>query len=61
MLFRSNVVFEFEGRGGEAMVFPRAQTVAATEGILNDNGVRAQGSTDMLAVWQATGKEQGTK
>jgi len=56
-----NVVFEFEGRGGEAMVFPRAQTVAATEGILNDNGVRAQGSTDMLAVWQGTGKEQGTK
>jgi S1-C subfamily serine protease len=56
-----NVVFEFDSRSGEAMVFPRAQMVEATEGILNDNGVRAQGSTDMLAVWQGTGKEKGAK
>jgi hypothetical protein len=27
--------------------------VAATEDILTDNGVRAQGSADTLAVWQA--------
>jgi hypothetical protein len=26
--------------------------VAATEEILTDNGVRAQGSPDMLKVWQ---------
>ena len=39
-----NVVFEFDSRSGEALVFPRAQMVAATEGILTDNGVRAQGS-----------------
>ena len=52
-----NVVFEFDSRNGESMVFPRAQMVAATEGILTDNGVRAQGSADMLAVWQ--GKEKG--
>ena len=56
-----HVVFEYEGRSGEAMVFPRAQMVAATEGILNDNGVRAQGSTDMLAVWRGAGKEKGGK
>ncbi len=56
-----NVVFEYEGRSGEAMVFPREQMVAATEGILTDNGVRAQGSPDMLAVWQGTGKEKGSK
>jgi hypothetical protein len=56
-----NVVFEFESRSGEAMVFPRAQMVAATEGILNDNGVRAQGSTDMLAVWQGSTREKGSK
>jgi hypothetical protein len=33
--------------------------VAATEGILTDNGVRAQGSADMLTVWQ--GKQKGPK
>jgi hypothetical protein len=27
--------------------------VAATEEILTDNGVRAQGSPDTLAVWEA--------
>jgi hypothetical protein len=27
--------------------------VAATDEILNDNGVRAQGSPDTMAVWQA--------
>jgi S1-C subfamily serine protease len=54
-----NVVIEFAGRNGESLVFPRAQIVAATEGILTDNGVRAQGSADMLAIWQ--GKERGSK
>ncbi len=48
-----NVVFEFDNRSGEALVFPRAQMVSATDGILADNGVRAQGSPDMLAIWQA--------
>jgi len=33
-------------------VFPRAAMVAATDEILNDNGVRAQGSPDTLAIWQ---------
>ena len=46
------VVLNFDGRGGEGLVFPRAQMVAATEEILTDNGVRAQGSPDMLKVWQ---------
>lgn len=45
---------EFASRGmGETLVFPRAQLLAATETILNDNGVRAQGSPDVLAVWNA--------
>jgi S1-C subfamily serine protease len=44
---------ECENRFGETMIFPRAQMVAATDDILTDNGVRAQGSPDMLAVWQA--------
>jgi S1-C subfamily serine protease len=46
------VVFDFDTRGGEGLVFPRAQMVAATDEILTDNGVRAQGSPDMLKVWQ---------
>jgi hypothetical protein len=45
------VVFRFDQRGGEALIFPRKEMVAATEEILNDNGVRAQGSPDVMAVW----------
>ena len=47
------VTFEFDGEGGEGIVFPRAEAVAATEDILNDNDIRAQGSPDLLKVWQA--------
>jgi S1-C subfamily serine protease len=47
-----NVVFEVAGRAGETLVFPRKETLAATDHILTDNGVRAQGSPDMLAVWE---------
>jgi S1-C subfamily serine protease len=47
------VTIEFASRSGEALVFSRAAIVAATDEILTDNGVRAQGSPDMLAVWQA--------
>jgi len=46
------VTIEFDQKGGEALVFSRPAIVAATEEILNDNGVRAQGSPDTLAVWQ---------
>ncbi|MDB6093057.1 MAG: peptidase [Verrucomicrobia bacterium] len=45
------IVFEFDNRGGETPVLPRKDTLAATEDILNDNGVRAQGSPDTLTVW----------
>ena len=48
------VKIEFDQEGGESLVFPRAKLVAATDEILTDNGVRAQGSADTLAVWQAT-------
>jgi hypothetical protein len=47
------VVIEFDHRDGEALVFPRKQTMDATEEILTDNGVRAQGSPDMMEVWQS--------
>jgi S1-C subfamily serine protease len=47
------IVIAFASRGGETMTFPRAQMVAATEEILTDNGVRNQGSPDMMAIWNA--------
>ncbi|GAC1454057.1 MAG: S1C family serine protease [Steroidobacteraceae bacterium] len=46
------VSVDFDNTVGEALVFPRVQTVAATEAILTDNGVRTQGSADMLKIWQ---------
>jgi S1-C subfamily serine protease len=45
------IVIEFAGRGGESLVFPRKDMVAATEEILTDNGVRSQGSVELLKVW----------
>ena len=47
------VTIDFENRASEAMVFPRAELVASTEGILTDNGVRTQGSADMMKIWEA--------
>lgn len=47
------VTFELDQRGGEALVFPRKEMAAATLEILNDNDVRAQGSPDMMAIWNA--------
>ena len=46
------VVLAFANRTGESLVFPRTELLGATESILADNGVRAQGSPDMMAVWQ---------
>jgi S1-C subfamily serine protease len=48
-----SIVIEVSQRGAESLVFPRKDMVAATEEILNDNGIRAQGSPDMLEVWSA--------
>ena len=47
------LTLDFDNRASEAMVFPRAQLVAATEAILSDNGVRAQGSADMMKIWES--------
>ena len=47
------VTVEFADRGSETLVLPRKETIAATELILTDNGVRTQGSPEMLAVWTA--------
>lgn len=47
------LTFEFDNRDSEAPVLRRQEALAATDDILNDNGVRAQGSPDVLAVWNA--------
>jgi len=48
------VTFEFFARAsGETMVFPRAEMVAATNDILTDNGIRSQGSPDIMKIWEA--------
>ena len=46
------VTLDFDNRASEAMVFPRAQLTSSTEAILTDNGVRAQGSPDMMKIWE---------
>jgi hypothetical protein len=46
------VTFEFDQKGGEALVFARQAVLAATDDILTDNGVRAQGSPEIMTVWQ---------
>jgi S1-C subfamily serine protease len=45
------VSFTFAEHWSESIVLPRAEALAATEGILDDNGIRNQGSSDMLAIW----------
>lgn len=45
------IAIEFAGHSVEVIVLPRAECMAATEEILSDNGVRAQGSPDTLAIW----------
>src|SRR5271154_407432 len=46
------VTIEFDQKGNEALVFARTAMLAATDEILTDNGVRAQGSPNMMEVWQ---------
>lgn len=45
------IAIEFVGHGVETVVFPRKEMIAATDEILTDNGVRSQGSPDMMAIW----------
>jgi S1-C subfamily serine protease len=47
------ITIEFDGRGNETLVLSRSEILSATEEILIDNGIRSQGSTDTLAIWNA--------
>jgi S1-C subfamily serine protease len=48
---------EFYNRYGETLIFPREKMLAETDAILTDNGIRSQGSPDMLAIWNAKSKK----
>lgn len=48
------VVIHFDQRAGETMVLPRKAMLEATDAVLTDNGIRQQGSPDMMAVWNST-------
>lgn len=45
------VVLRFDQRAGETMVLPRQAMLDATDGVLQDNGIRSQGSADLMEVW----------
>ncbi len=46
------IAIEFFGYEAESLVFRRVEMISATEGILNDNGIRTHASSDMMAVWK---------
>jgi S1-C subfamily serine protease len=45
------LILECAGRGGETLVFPRKDMISATESILTDNGIRSQGSSEVMSIW----------
>jgi len=47
------ITVDFLMRGGESLVLPRKETLAATEELITDNGIRSQGSPDTLGAWGA--------
>jgi hypothetical protein len=42
----------FDDRYSETIVFNHQDTLKATEDILSDNGIRQQGSDDLMTVWK---------
>lgn len=51
------IVIEFAGRGIESVVFPRKELIDDTEDILSDNGVRSQGSAELMQIWNEKPKK----
>ena len=47
------VTIVLAGHGEETLVFPREKLLKATDDILGDNGIREQGSPDLMKVWKA--------
>jgi S1-C subfamily serine protease len=48
-----SVIVKFDGRETETLVFSRKDMLAATDEILADNGIRSQGSSEIMAIWNA--------
>ena len=46
------ITLRFEMRSAETMVVRRKEMVEITEKILDDNSIRQQGSSDMMAIWK---------
>ena len=46
------VTFVADSRGGETLVLPQQEMVAAVEDILSGHGVRSQGSLALMGKWQ---------
>ena len=55
------VTFESDNKGGETLVFPHKDMLAAMEDILTDNGVRSQGSPELMDIWLGKKKEIAAK
>lgn len=47
------VVIEYATKSAETMIFPRTETLAATDEILDDNGIRSRGTPDLMTLWDA--------
>lgn len=45
------LTIRFDQHGGETIVVPRKDMLAATDSVLTDNGIRSEASPDMLAIW----------
>jgi hypothetical protein len=50
------VILQLEPHAWASLVFNRKELLGATEDILTDNGIRAQGSAELLDVWQNKAK-----
>ena len=47
------LTFNFDNRMGETLIFRRSDLEADTDEVLTDNGIRSQGSQDLMEVWNA--------
>jgi S1-C subfamily serine protease len=54
------ITVEFQERFAETCVFNRREMVDSTEEILSDNGVRSQGSDDVMAVWNLKSEKRAS-
>ena len=47
------ITIEFDIRNGQIVLVRRSDVAKATEEILTDNGIRTQGSSDILSIWNS--------